>query len=155
MSTQTGSLWRHPDFRRFWAGQTLSFFGSEVTLLALPLTAVVTLDASGVEMGLLAAAGTTPALAVGLFAGALVDRTRRRPILIAADLGRAAVLGSVPIVYLLDWLSVWYLCLVALLRRGADHLLRRRPRLPAPVDRAPGTACRGEQQTGDQPVWRP
>ena len=115
MSTQTDDLWGHPDFRRFWTGQTLSFFGSEVTLLALPLTAVVTLDASGVEMGLLAAAGISPALVAGLFAGALVDRTRRRPILIAADLGRAAVLGSVPVVYLLDWLSVWYLCLVAFL----------------------------------------
>ncbi len=113
MSTQTDGLWRHPDFRRFWTGQTLSFFGSEVTLLALPLTAVVTLDASGVEMGLLAAAGTTPALVAGLLAGALVDRTRRRPMLIAADLGRAAVLGSVPVVYLLDLLSVWYLCIVA------------------------------------------
>jgi MFS family permease len=115
VSTPNGSLRRHPDFRRFWTGQTLSFFGSEVTLLALPLTAVVTLDASGVQMGLLAAAGTAPALAVGLFAGALIDRTRRRPILIAADFGRAAILGSVPAVYLLDWLSIWYLCLAAFL----------------------------------------
>ena len=118
MSTQTeesGSLWRHPAFRRFWTGQTLSFFGSEVTILALPLTAVVTLEASGVEMGLLVAAGTTPALMIGLIAGALADRARRRPILIAADIGRAVVLGSVPVVFLLDWLSVWYLCLAAFL----------------------------------------
>ena len=115
MSEQPKNLWRHPDFLRLWIGQTASFIGSEVSLLAIPLTAVLTLDASAWEMGLLAAAGAAPALLVGLVVGALVDRVRRRPVLIAADLGRAALLASVPAVYAAGWLSVPYLCVVAFL----------------------------------------
>ena len=113
MPEQTASLWRHADFRRLWIGQTTSFFGSEVSQLAIPLTAALTLDASAGEMGLLAAAGSAPALVVGLLVGALVDRLRRRPILIAADLGRAALLASVPVGYVAGGLSVPYLCVVA------------------------------------------
>jgi MFS family permease len=89
-------LWRHPDFLKLWAGQTISLFGSQVTLLALPLTAVVALDATPAQMGLLGAAEFAPFLLLGLFAGVWVDRLRRRPLMIAADLGRAALLGSIP-----------------------------------------------------------
>lgn len=112
---RVGGLWRHPDFLKLWVGQTVSLIGSEVTLLALPLTAVLTLRASALQMGLLRAAGYLPALLVGLFAGVWVDRLRRRPILIAADLGRAALLGSIPAVALLGGLRMEYLYVVAFL----------------------------------------
>lgn len=90
-------LWRHPDFLKLWAGQTISLCGSQITLVALPLVAVLTLHASPAQMGLLRAFQTAPALLIGLFAGAWVDRVRRRPLLVGADLGRAALLGLIPL----------------------------------------------------------
>src|SRR5215210_2434920 len=90
-----GGLWRHADFRRLWAAQSASLFGSEITALALPLMAVVLLDATPVQMGLLAAAGTAPFLLCSLSAGVWVDRRRRRPVLIAADVVRAVLLLSI------------------------------------------------------------
>lgn len=92
-----GGLWSHRDFRTLWIGQTISLFGSRVTLLALPLTAILALHAGPMQMGVLMAAESAPVLLVGLPAGALVDRLRRRPIMIAADLGRAAILFSLPV----------------------------------------------------------
>jgi MFS family permease len=97
-----GGLWRHADFRRLWAAQSASLFGSEITALALPLMAVLLLDASPVQMGLLAAAGTAPFLLCSLPAGVWVDRRRRRPVLIAADIVRAVLLLSIP---LMAWLG--------------------------------------------------
>src|SRR5215212_5723091 len=96
-------LWRHADFRRLWAAQSTSLFGSEITALALPLMAVLLLDASPIEMGLLAAAGTAPFLLCSLPAGVWVDRRRRRPVLIAADVARAVLLLSIPVT---AWLRV-------------------------------------------------
>jgi MFS family permease len=108
-------LWRHPDFLRLWGAQSVSIFGSQITGLALPLTAAVVLDASVFEMGLLTTAGTLPYLLVGLPAGAWVDRLRRRPILIAADLGRAALVGTIPLAAALDVLGIGLLYAIALL----------------------------------------
>src|ERR671937_1408279 len=91
-------LWRQRNFVRFWAAQTVSVFGDQVSLLALPLAAVLTLDASPGEMGLLTALGWLPHLLFSLFAGVWIDRQgRRRRIMIAADVGRAAILASVPV----------------------------------------------------------
>src|SRR5215216_6967556 len=92
-----GGLWRHADFRRLWAAQSASLIGSEITALALPLMAVLTLKASPVQMGLLAAAGTAPFLLCSLLAGVWVDRRQRRPVLIAADIARAGLLLSIPL----------------------------------------------------------
>jgi len=78
------TLWRHRDFTKLWAGQTISQFGSQITPLALPLTAALILHATPAEMGILSAVETAPFLLVGLFAGVWVDRLRRRPILLAA-----------------------------------------------------------------------
>jgi len=91
------------DFRNLWAGQTVSLFGSEVTQLALPLVAVLALGAGAAEMGFLRAIQFAPEL-LALVIGAFVDRTRRRPLLIGADLGRAVVLGIllVPVTLLLS-----------------------------------------------------
>ena len=108
-------LWRHPDFVKLWTGQTISLIGSQVTFLALPLTAVLTLNATPAQMGFLTAAGAIPSLLVGLFAGVWVDHRRRRPILIAADMGRAALLLLIPVAALLGVLRVEYLYVVAFL----------------------------------------
>jgi MFS family permease len=97
MRRRSTGLWHHADFLKLWAGQTISLLGSRVTLLALPLTAVSILEATPGQMGILEAAGALPALLLGLFTGAWVDRHRRRPILLAADVGRAALLACIPI----------------------------------------------------------
>ena len=101
-------LWRHPDFVKLWSGQTISVFGSQVTFLALPLTAVVILKASPLEMGILDMAGFLPFLLLSLFVGVWVDRMRRRPILILADFSRFILLGSIPIIYLLNLLTIYH-----------------------------------------------
>jgi MFS family permease len=88
-------LWRNPDFVKLWAAQTISLLGSSVSFLALPLIAVSFLHATPVQMGVLTAVNTLPGLLLGLFAGVWVDRHRRRPILIAADIGQAALLIAV------------------------------------------------------------
>lgn len=108
-------LWRHGDFLRLWAGQTVSQLGSTVTREALPLTAILALGATPLQMGLLGAAGSAPLLLFGLFAGVWVDRLRRRPLMIAVDLGRALVLLSVPLAWFAGWLSIDHLYIVAAL----------------------------------------
>src|SRR6185436_1387103 len=110
-----GGLWRHRDFMRLWAGQTVSQLGSTITREALPYTAILVLGASPLQMGFLGAAGTAPLLVLGLFAGVWVDRVRRRPLMIAADIGRALLLLSVPIAYLLGWMRIEQLYIVAAL----------------------------------------
>jgi MFS family permease len=95
--TRDRGLWGDTDFLKLWAGQTVSVFGSLLSRTAIPFTAALTLHATPPQMALLGAADTVPALCVGLFAGAWVDRVRRRPLLIAADLLRALVLCLVPL----------------------------------------------------------
>ncbi|MDB5464253.1 MAG: hypothetical protein JWP23_2642 [Phenylobacterium sp.] len=96
-------LWRQGDFLRLWAAQTVSDFGSRITREGLPMMAVLGLAASPAQLGLLSALASGPALLVGLTAGDFVDHTARRPILIAADLARAAILITLP---LAAWLHV-------------------------------------------------
>jgi MFS family permease len=108
-------LLAHQGFLRLWAAQTVSLVGSEVTLVALPLTAAVFLNASPWDMGLLAAAGKAPFLLVGLLAGVWVDRLPHRAVLVAADLGRAALLGSIPVAAALGVLGMPQLYAVAFL----------------------------------------
>jgi predicted MFS family arabinose efflux permease len=106
-------LRKQRDFLSLWTGQAISQIGSRITREGLPLTAVLTLGASPMQMGILNGAGAAAVLIFGLFAGAWVDRVRRRPILIASDLGRAALLASVPAAALLHRLTIAHLCLVA------------------------------------------
>lgn len=110
-----GGLWLHRDFVNFWAGQSISQVGGQVSMLALPLIAALTLDASAFEVGALAAVGQAPMLLVGLFAGAWVDRRRRRPVMITADLGRAAIILAIPIAAAFDVLTIDVLYAVAFL----------------------------------------
>ncbi len=111
----TTSLWRHADFMKLWAGQTVSELGSVVTRTAVPLVALLVLGAGPLEMALLVVAASLAVLLVGLFAGAWVDRLRRRPLLIWADAIRAVVLFSVPAVYLAGALRMEQLYLVVFL----------------------------------------
>ncbi|HEX6700321.1 MAG TPA: MFS transporter [Gaiellaceae bacterium] len=101
-----GSLWRHGDFNRLWFGQSISVLGSEITTLALPLTAIVMLGASAFQIGLLNAFGSVATLFFMLFAGAIVDRVRRRRVMVVADLGRAALIGLIPILAAFGHLSM-------------------------------------------------
>ncbi|MDX6243382.1 MAG: hypothetical protein QOE76_1105, partial [Frankiales bacterium] len=114
MTGQPRSLLRQRDFRLLWAGQGVSEFGSAITMVALPLAAVVTLNASPLQVGLLDAATTAAFLLVGLPAGALVDRRRRRPVLMRADLGRALLFGSIPVAAAFGVLTLAQLFVVAL-----------------------------------------
>jgi MFS family permease len=111
----TESVWRSRNFRNVVAANTISALGSQVSFLALPLLAVARLGASPAQMGLLGAAGALPALLMGLGAGVIVDRRRRRPLMVAADLGRAVVLLSVPLAAVLDRLTLAQLYIVAFL----------------------------------------
>jgi MFS family permease len=115
MRRRLTGLWRHADFMKLWGSRTISLLGSGVTTLALPLTAVLTLAATPAQMGVLEAVGALPSLLLGLFAGAWADRCRRRPILIAADLGRALLLTLIPVTAALHLLRIEYLYLVAFL----------------------------------------
>jgi MFS family permease len=115
MGRRLTGLWRHADFMKLWAGQTISLLGSSVTMLALPLTAVLVLEATPAQMGILEAVGALPSLLLGLFAGAWADRHRRRPILIAADVGRAVLLSLIPVAALLNLLRIGHLYLVSFL----------------------------------------
>lgn len=107
-------LWRHTGFSLLWTATTVSRFGSEVTVLALPLTAALLLDASPAQMGFLLAASTAPFLLFGLFVGVWVDRSRRLPLLIFSDLARAAVLLAIPVAWAAGWLNLGLLYAVAL-----------------------------------------
>ena len=99
-------LLRHRDFRRLWAGDSLSQFGIMTTALAVPLLAVRTLHATPFQVGLLTTFEYLAFLVIGLPAGAWVDRMRRRRVMIAADLGRAALLGWIPLAAVLGVLSL-------------------------------------------------
>jgi MFS family permease len=110
------NLLRGADFRNLWAGQTVSLLGDQVTLIALPLTAVLVLDASAADMGYLMAAALIPHLLFSLPAGAWLERAkRRRALMIASDLARAVLLGSLPLAYALDALTFVQLYGVAFL----------------------------------------
>jgi MFS family permease len=110
------SLRSQPDFIKLWIGQGVSMLGTSVSSVALPLVAVITLRASTLQVGVLSFAQTLPALPLSLFIGVVVDRVSRRRLLIAADLGRGAVVGLVPLLAALGDLriSFMYFCMFAM-----------------------------------------
>ncbi len=105
-------LLRSPDFIKLWTGQTISTLGSYISGDGLPLLAVITLKASPLQLGILSAVGSAPVLLFSLLAGIWVDRLRRRPILIAADLGRALILATIPLAAVMGWLNIWLIYVV-------------------------------------------
>ncbi len=106
-------VWANPDFVKLWTGQTVSKFGTHITYAAMAATAVLVLQATPAQMGLLGAVQGLPVLLFSLLAGAWVDRLRRKPILIIADLARAFILLSIPIAALAGVLHMGQLFLVA------------------------------------------
>jgi MFS family permease len=111
----SGGLWRHSDFLKLWSAETISQFGTQVSQLALPLVAILVLDASAFEVAALGTVEFLPFILFTLPAGVWVDRLPRRPILIAGDFGRAALLVTIPVAYVADVLTLWQLYAVGFL----------------------------------------
>ncbi len=135
MTTRLTGLWRHPDFVKLWIGQTISQLGSQG---AVGLTALLYLGATPAEMGFLAAAGGIPVVIFSLLAGVGVDRVRRRPLLIASDVGRAGLLSTIPLAAAFNGLTILQLYVVAFLTGILTLVfdLAHRAYVPALVDRA-------------------
>src|SRR5215208_3657021 len=110
-----GGLWGNTRFVDLWGAATVSTFGSFVTGTALPFTAILLLDASPSAIGILRVAELLPGFLFGLVSGAWVDRLRRKPILIATDLGRALLIVTVPVAAFLGWLGLGQLYVIAAL----------------------------------------
>jgi MFS family permease len=108
-----GALWRDRSFLAVWSASTISVFGSLITRTALPFAAILVLDAGPLEISAIRSAELIAALFVGLVAGAWVDRLRRRPIMIWADIGRAFLLISIPVAYVAGLLGLAQLLIVA------------------------------------------
>jgi hypothetical protein len=139
------------DFHRLFTAAVLSKLGTAVGALAVPLVAVLTLDVSPGQLGALAALGTAASLVVGLPAGAWLDRTPKRPVLVGADLARAALLGSIPLAWALDALTLGQLYVVVLLTGAATVLfdIAAQSYLPHVVGRAGLVAANARLSTVD------
>lgn len=145
------SLWRHGDFVRYWISQTASRSGVQVAELVLPLTAILLVDASPTELGLVNALAFTPYLLLTLLAGVWIDRSRKRGLLVLAEIGRVAVLAVIPVIAFVGEVELWHLYLVAFLMGvcavlfdvsgaaylpslvGRDHLLDGNSKLQATI----------------------
>jgi MFS family permease len=110
-----GELWRNADFLKFWAGESLSLAGAQISLLGLPLTAVLVLNAGAEELGLLRLLQLLPYLFLALLFGVVADRNPRRPLMIASNLLRATALGLVPVLTVVHQLNIGLLDVIALL----------------------------------------
>jgi MFS family permease len=115
MRKPSGALWAHRDFLKLWTGQTISEFGSQVSQLAIPWVALVTLNATAFEVASLGTVEFLPFVLFTLPAGVWVDRLRRRSVLIVGDLGRALLLSSIPIAYATGHLTLAQLYVVGFL----------------------------------------
>jgi MFS family permease len=121
MFPRTG-LWAHADFMRLWSAQAISAFGSRITRTALPIIAVQSLDESETVVALLSSVYLAPGVVLALFAGGVIDRSRKRRILIASDIFRAAVVASVTVAWLFGVLAMWHLIVVGALVGAASAL---------------------------------
>lgn len=108
-------LWRDADFLKFWSAESLSMFGAQISVLAIPLLAATTLDATPFQMGVINAAQFAPYMLFTLLAGVWIDQSRRRPIMIGANFGRAAILGLIPLLTALDVMGVGLLSAIVFL----------------------------------------
>jgi len=113
-------LFRHADFMKLWTGETISLFGTRMGDVAIGFAAVIALKSTPWQMGILAAARIVPTLVLGLFVGVLVDRIRRRPMLIGTDIGRFIVLGTIPIAAMFAALTMPQLYAVILAYSALD-----------------------------------
>ena len=113
-SPARATLWRHRDFLLLWGGQAVSQAGSQVTILALPLVAIVLLHATTLQVGLLSATATSAYLLISLPAGVVADRVAKRTLMLVSDVAQLVVIGSVPLAYAAGVLSLGQLYVVAL-----------------------------------------
>jgi MFS family permease len=133
-----GRLWRNGDFMRLWVGQTISEAGTQVSQLAIPTVAILILRASPFQVGLLTALEFLPFPVLGLVAGVYADRLKRRPLMIASDVGRMVALVTIPIAFSLGLLTIEQLYAVALVV-GVFNVffgISYQSYLPALIDRA-------------------
>ncbi|HVS05506.1 MAG TPA: MFS transporter [Candidatus Dormibacteraeota bacterium] len=145
---------RHRDFRLFWAARAISVAGDRISLLALPTVAILLLGASSAEVGLLNAIGTLAWPALALFAGVWVDRIRRRRILVVTDLGRAVLVGSIPVAFALGHLTFPQLLVVAGLVGGMTVFfdLAATAHVPSLVPRADWADANAKLEVAQQAV---
>ncbi len=109
-----GKLWGHRDFLRLWGGETVEWVSDSITSLAVPTIAILIFNAGPLEMGLLNAFSNVGYPVLGLFAGVMVDRWRRRPVLVWTNIIQVIALGSIPAAYFLGILSLFQLFIVTL-----------------------------------------
>jgi MFS family permease len=131
------SLWRNQGFRRLFAAATASNMGSEITFVAMPLVSVIVLNATATEVGIVWMLGFLPFLLIGLPAGALLDRTRKRWVMVTSDAARAVLLASIPVAWALDVLTIEQMYAVVLFN-GIGNVffgVASRSYLPAVVGR--------------------
>ena len=130
MASLRPTLWQRAQFIRFWAGRSIGFLGVEMSLFVLPITAALVLHATPRQIGLLAAAQTTPFLLFGLWIGVWVDRVPRVRLMMAADVGRALAFACVPLLSMLGRLSMNGLYAIAFVAgslsvvAGRDHIVQ-------------------------------
>lgn len=117
-------LWRHRDFRRLWAAQAVSAYGSRITRTALPIIAVATLAEDELVVGILAVMQLAPGILVGLLAGGFIDRSRKRPILIWADVIRGLAVATLPLAWFLGALSMVHVIAVGAVVGAASALFQ-------------------------------
>ena len=134
---RAGSLWHNADFVKFWTGETVSLFGTQVTYLALPLTAMYAFKASAAEVGILRFVQLAPYIGLALLFGVWVDRHRRRPVMLWANVVRMVLIGLVPALHLAGWLTMPALLVIACAVGVASVLfdVSWMPYVPSVVDR--------------------
>jgi MFS family permease len=110
---QSRSLWHNADFVRFWTGETVSLFGTQVTYLALPLTAIYTFHASALEVGFLRFVQLAPYIGLAMLFGVWVDRHRRRPVMLWTNAVRMVLIGLIPVLHWAGWLDMPVLLVIA------------------------------------------
>ena len=110
-----GRLWRHRDFLKLWTGNTITQFTGQISGLALPVVAILTLQVTGLQLGILGAFGYIAFPTLGLFVGVWMDRMKRKPVMIAVDLIQVATLASVPLAFIFGVLGLYQLYAVALI----------------------------------------
>lgn len=126
------TLWRHADFRRLWAAQAVSAVGSRITRTAIPIIAINSLGASASAVGVLSALAIAPGVIIALFFSGNIDRSRKRPLLIAMDVVRGLLLLTLPLAAYLGFLTMTHLVIVACLTGAATavFLLAKTSYLP-------------------------
>ncbi len=121
---QFTGLWRHPNFRKLWAAQSLSAFGGRITRTAMPMIAILTLQAPDALVGLLSASGLVPVALIGLFGGGFVERARKQRLMVTLDLARGALLLLIPIAAWMGHLEMWLLFVCAAVAGAATALFQ-------------------------------